>query len=200
MDHHFERYDRIRQMREAGESFDDIFSALEISWQMGEVVRRMVRKFETEAVLSARSSRFLEEIRNADDLDKKWKVSFAVQALRPKIITQNSIIRYFKPEVSLRELMDLTISPENHSKPGFLITPILDLRCVGVEGFWSMVSRFTQSDLGERCNEEWRKRLERLKVASRIVGGGQYSWSKPAEPPSWVFNLQPTKTENLHRH
>jgi len=62
MDHHRERHDRILQMREAGESLDEIVSALEISWQMEEVVRRMVRKFETEAILSARSSRFLEEI------------------------------------------------------------------------------------------------------------------------------------------
>jgi hypothetical protein len=65
--------DRVHQMREAGDSIDQIVLTLDISWEMVDVVRRIARKFETEAVLSARSSRFMEEIRKANDLDKEWK-------------------------------------------------------------------------------------------------------------------------------
>lgn len=181
---HQDLANRIRQMREAGDSVDEIASALDASW---EFIRSIIRKFETAEVLSARSNRFLENIRKADDLEKKWKVGYLAQGIRPKVITQNAIIHHFKwakiAEISLRELMDVTISEQVHPKAGYLITPVLDFRCIGVEGFWSLVSRLTESDLGERCNEEWRKRLTRLNKASRIVGGGRYSWSKPAGPP-----------------
>jgi hypothetical protein len=176
-------------MREAGDSIDKIASALDLSW---EVLERITCKFETEAVLLARSSRFMEIIRTADDPDKKWKVSFLVYALRPKVMTQNALIHHFKwaktPEISLRDLMDVTISEQDHPKPGYLITPLLDFRVVGLKGFWSMVRQLTESDLGDRCNEEWRKRLGRLKQASRIVAGGRYSWSKPIKLPPWLLN------------
>jgi DNA-binding transcriptional MerR regulator len=186
MDHHLERHDRIRQMRERGDSIDDIVSALDISWQMEAVVPRIVRKFETEAVLSARSSRFMEQIRNADDLDKEWKTGVLMQALRPKVMTQNAVIRFCKGKtigmMSLRELMDLTVPAVDPVRPGFQVAPLLAVRCVGLEGFWSMVSRLTESDLGERSNSEWRRRLLRLSQCSRIYGGRGW-WSKPCVLP-----------------
>ena len=74
--------DRVHQMREAGDSIDQIVLTLDISWEMVDVVRRIARKFETEAVLSARSSRFMEEIRKANDLDQEWKAGVLMQALR----------------------------------------------------------------------------------------------------------------------
>lgn len=89
MEHHRDRNNRVREMREAGDSIEKIASALEISQG---AVRQIAYKFETEAVLDGRSSRFLGVIREADDLDKKWKVSYLVQALRPKTITQNALI------------------------------------------------------------------------------------------------------------
>ena len=178
---------RIRQMREAGLSIDEVISTLGISWEMSEVVRRIARKFETEAVLLARRNRFMEEIRNADDLDKEWRVSYLMQGLQPKVITQNAVIRHFEGrEISLRQLMDLTISEQQHPRPGYLVTPLLNVRCVGIEGFWSLVRRLAESDLGQRCNREWSKRLARLRQCSRIVGG-QGSWSKPCEPPDWLL-------------
>jgi hypothetical protein len=192
---------RIRQMREDGLSLDEVISTLGVSWERSEVVRRIVRKFETETVLLARSNRFMEEIRNADDLDKKWKVSCLMQGLRPKVITQNAVIRHFewpdRKEISLRQLMDLTISEQQHPRPGYLVTPLLEVRCVGLEGFWSLVRRLAESDLGERCNLEWSRRLLRLMQCSRIVGG-QGSWSKPCEPPDWL--LTETSATTLIRH
>jgi feruloyl esterase len=77
-------------MREAGESVDEIISTLGTSW---EVVPRIVRKFETEAVLSARSSRFMEEIRNADDLDREWKAGVLVQSIRRDASASRTTVR-----------------------------------------------------------------------------------------------------------
>jgi hypothetical protein len=186
MNDHQDLTSRICQMREAGESIDQIVSTLHISWEICEAARRIVRKLETEAVLSARSKRFMEEIRKADDLDREWKVGILMQALRPKAITQTALIRHYEGEtafgVSLRRLLDLTIPAVDPVKPGFLIAPILAVRCVGIEGFWSMVLRLTESDLGERCNSEWRGRLMRIGRCSRIHGGRRW-WSKPCVPP-----------------
>jgi hypothetical protein len=172
-------------MREAGNSIHEIASTLDMS---RELVQGIARMFETEEVLSARSRRFLENIRQADDPDKKWRASYLMQALRLKTITQNALIHFRwagTPQISLRELMDLAISEKGHPKPGFLITPLLGCRCVGEEGFWFVVSRLTEADLGGRCNQEWDKRLARLRQCSRIVGG-LGSRSKPCKPPSWL--------------
>jgi len=143
-----DRKNRVRQLWEAGDSIREIASVLDLPIDSA---RMIIRKFETEALLSARSGRFLENIRKADDPDKKWKVSYVIQALRLKTITQNALIHHFEwaeiPEISLRELLDLAIPERNHPKPGCFITPLLDFRCVGVEGFWSVVSRLTESDL-----------------------------------------------------
>jgi hypothetical protein len=184
MNGHQDRTARIRQMREAGDSVEEIASTLDISM---ELVQRIARKFETEEVLSSRSQRFLANVRNANDPDRKWKVSSVIQALRLKTITQNALIHYFKwantPGVSLRELMDLAIPEKDHPKQGYLITPLLDMCCIRVEGFLSVVRRLTESDLGEKCNEEWRKRLARLRRCSRVVGA-QQTWSQPFDAPS----------------
>jgi hypothetical protein len=188
---------RIRQMREDGLSIDEVISTLGNSWKKWEIARRIMRKFETEAVLLARSNRFMEEIRNADDLDKEWRVSYLMQGLRPKVITQTALVRHFewsdRKEISLRQLMDLTISEQTHPKPGYLITAILRVRCVGIDGFWSLVRRLAESDLGEQCTLEWRKRLVRLMQSSRIVDG-MGGWSKPCELPDWLSKESITTT------
>ena len=86
MNGHAETPIRIRQMREAGDSVDHIVFTLDVSW---EVVRMAARKFETEEILSARSSRFLKEIRKVDDLNQKWKVSYLLQAIRLDAAAKN---------------------------------------------------------------------------------------------------------------
>jgi hypothetical protein len=179
-------------MWEAGHSTGEIARALDL-WE--ERVEDIVRGFETEEALSLRSSRLLEPIQKADDPDKKWKTSFVIQALRLKTITQNALINHFErqkvPEVSLRVLMDLAISEEKHSKPGYVITHLLNIWCIGLEGFWSVVRGLTESDLGESCNEEWRRRISRLRGASRIAKGPQ-GWSKPYELPPWLTGPRTT--------
>jgi hypothetical protein len=65
MNGHQDRTARIRQMRETGDSVEEIASTLDTS--MG-LVQQIARRFETEEVLSSRSKRFLAHIRNADIL------------------------------------------------------------------------------------------------------------------------------------
>ena len=98
-----------------------------------------------------------------------------LQAMNLSTRARTAIKNWFEwhdvTEITLREFMDLVISDKPHRKPGFLITPLLDVRNVKLHTFWSTVKRLTEADLGRECNLEWKRRLTRLNQASRIVGG-----------------------------
>lgn len=53
--------------------------------------------------------------------------------------------------------------------------PLLDLRCVGQKGFWSMVNRFTELDLGTAGNRYWQQKLVILRRSWRVKGARRYS-------------------------
>jgi transposase len=152
------RIDQILRMRKEGASVDEIAEALGL-WP--DRVHTIARKFEPEGVVAARSRRFLERVRKANDPDKKWIAKHLIQALQLKTMTETALIRHYTwnqvEEISLRELMDAAVSDQEHPKPGYRITPLLAFRCVGVEGFWSLVRNLTQSDLGEKCNAAWQE-------------------------------------------
>ena len=177
-------------MGEAGASEKEIALAFGMS---REAVRLVFRKIEADEAGIQKSREILQEFRQADDLDKKWKVADMLDALLLMTRTRTALRWWFEgnriEETSLREFMELVISEKRHAKPGYLIAPMLDMRCVGVKGFWSAVRRLLESDLGERCNQEWRKRLARLSEASRIVGVRRLAWSKPCEPPDWLSRV-----------
>jgi len=176
---------RIRQMQVNGASKKEIALAVSISNQ---ALHLVLKKFEAERVAKERSAQLLQEIRWEDDPDRKWKVEQLTDALLLPIRARTSLGYRWKKvtELSLRDLMELVISDNPHPKPGFLLTPLVDFRNVRLKTFWETVERLTELDLGERCNQEWRRRLERLRQASRLHGGQRYSWSKPCQHPDWL--------------
>ena len=184
-----EREQPILQTRLAGASECEMADKFELS---RERIRLILRK--NAGMFSQRTHQLLGEIRQADDLEKKWTVVDLLDALGLITVTRNALVNHFKwkksNEISLRELMDLAISPKRDSRPGYLITPLLSLRYVGTRGIWSVVNGLTKVNLGERCNQEWKQRLERLKGCRRIRGGRPYSWSQPYEPPpEWLEEM-----------
>ena len=91
---------------------------------------------------------------------------------------------------SLRPLLDLlpwillffvpSISGLDEKRPGYLLTPLLDLKCVGKIGFFSVVNQLSNLSLGKNCDKEWKKRIVILRRCSRLIGAQPRSWSKPA--------------------
>jgi hypothetical protein len=179
-------------MRETGVPQRDIASTFGISVQ---AVRLVLSKLKADEEAARRSGELLAELRRADDLDKKWKVEEVLDALLLMPRTDTALRSWWNgykiEEMSVREFMERVISEKNHAKPGYLITPLLDVRGVGLKGFWSAAQRLTESDLGQRCNAEWRRRLVRLRECSRIVGV-ERTWSKPCEPPCWLTGPRTT--------
>ncbi len=172
-------------MQVNGASKKEIALAVSISNQ---ALHLVLKKFEAERVAKERSAQLLQEIRWEDDPDRKWKVEQLTDALLLPIRARTSLGYRWKKvtELSLRDLMELVISDNPHPKPGFLLTPLVDFRNVRLKTFWETAERLTELDLGERCNQEWRRRLERLRQASRLHGGQRYSWSKPCQHPDWL--------------
>lgn len=182
-----ERNIRIGRMCEAGASPMEIASTLSMSI---EALRMVFRQQEADKAEVRKSKELLEKLRRANDLDKKWEVADVLDALLLMARTRAALRVWFEEgkieQINLREFMDLVISEKRHSKTGYLIAPLLDVRCAGAKGFWWTVRRLTESDLGESCNQEWGKRLGQLRQASRIVGDRRLSWSQPCEIPLWL--------------
>jgi hypothetical protein len=57
----------------------------------------------------------------------------------------------------------------------FMMSPLLRVYGVGLKGFWSVVNGLTSMDRGDRCNEEWQKRLLKVKQEHGITGATPYS-------------------------
>ncbi len=173
--------EQIVHLSQAGETHPEIARRFNLSRSSIDII---VRRSEEERRLTEKNARILEEIRHADDLDKKWPAVDLIDALRLIKITRNAISKHFKnagvEEISLRELMDQAISGVDDKRPGYLITPLLELNGIGKIGFCSVVNQLSNLSLGNNCDKEWKKRIAILRGCWRLIGNHPGSWSKPA--------------------
>jgi hypothetical protein len=157
-----ERNQQILQMRRDGV-------------RQGEVARRfglspgriyeLERRDALDRAMAERRAKLQAELRAADDPDKMWPVSDIVDAIGLMVVARKSLLNHLaragKSRISLRELMDMCLDVPDENT-GFAFCPLLRVRGIGKKGFWSVVDGLTKTDLGTRCNEEWRQRLTKL--------------------------------------
>ena len=66
------------------------------------------------------------------------------------------------------------------------MSALLRVRGIGKKGFWCLVNGLTNMDLGNRCNEDWRKTLVMVKQNWKITGATPCccptSWDDGAKP------------------
>jgi hypothetical protein len=126
-------------------------------------VLTIVRDLEAEEALQQWTFRFLEELRQADDLDRKWPGTQLLDALvRSRVHT--ALVKHFGNPIrgiSLRDLMDLAVS-ETAADRGEFPSPLFRVRNIGKYGVRDVIRALTESDFGERCNAEWQRRLSIL--------------------------------------
>lgn len=159
-----ERDRRILELRGAGLSRGEVARKLDLSPSR---IYLIERQDAADAELAKKNSKLREEIRIADDLNRRWPVGDLIDALGLIRVTRKRLLDHFEKVdqalICLRELMDL-IFPEMADATGsFVMPPLLGVSGIGKKGFWSVVNGLTQMDLGSRCNEEWRKRLVKVK-------------------------------------
>jgi hypothetical protein len=96
-----------------------------------------------------------------------WSVQDLMGAVATARQARIWLLKHFarngQTQISLRELMDMCLPPTRYSE--YPIEPRCLLRIVGIgkKCFWSVVDGLTNTDLGNRCNEEWQTRFVRVK-------------------------------------
>ena len=174
-----QRNEQILKMRGEGASPREVATHFGITPQLVSCIEKANNAAKA---MEVRRATLQQQLRDADDLDKPWKAADLVDSLSLTNRTKAALkFHYDWPEterITLREVMELAISPVEDSKPGYLIAPLLSIQRFGVMGLCDVVRVFTITDLGERCNQEWQRKLERLKCSVRVHGSPTW-WSKP---------------------
>lgn len=119
-----------------------------------------------EATLADRSAMLLVQLREADDPGKVWPVHDLLDACLTSRLTKARLLKHFarteQTQISLQALMDMCLQPPPNSDS--MLPPLLRVAGFGRKRFWSVADGLTNTDLGSRCNEEWRSRLVRVKL------------------------------------
>ena len=182
---HFERYReyvrkrnlQILERSRRGESHRNLAQRFNLSRSRIDVI---VHEFEAQQKLTERSSRLLEAIRQADDLDQPWPVGDLIDVIRTLPMTRSCLKKHFVEQLtshlSLRALMEMVIPTAQGPDPAPALPHLLlGVYGVGKKGFWSVVNRLTGLDLGAQFKQEWGKRLDLLQCDWKIEGKFPYS-------------------------
>jgi hypothetical protein len=102
-----------------------------------------------------------------------------VDAIGLIVVTRKRLLDHFaevgKQQITLQEFMDMCLDVPVEGLD-FMMPPLLRVRGVGKIGFWSVVNGLAGIDLGNRCNQEWQKRLLKVKQEYGITGATPYSF------------------------
>ena len=170
-----ERNRQILQMRKNGIPQGEVARRFKLSPSRIYLIEKQdaaIRAF------AERRIRLREEIRAADDPERMWPVKDLLDAIGLGIVTRQRLMDHFvttgKRQISLRELMDMCLDAPMEGRD-WMSPPLYRVRGFAKIGFWSVVNGLTGMDLGSRCNEEWQKRLARVKQEHGVTGATPYS-------------------------
>lgn len=122
------------------------------------------------------------EVANADDMMKQWPKSDLLLFCGFPKMARKSLYRWFwgeKDTLTLYEVFELVISSEKDPRPGYLISKMLDARCVGKKTFLGVMGSMAELDFGKQCNLVWKSKYANFLNAHRVKGSCQYGWSFP---------------------
>ena len=144
----------------------------------------------------------LDELLNTKDPNRKWPAEEMIQALGLPIRLAHSFSHHDDEpprQLSLQELFDLVISDDDDPRPGYLISPMLDRRCVGMKAFWKAVAGLNAADFQSNIKEIWRLKHEKMLRSLRVIGSERYKWSKPLSPAGLFYSCQRSEVEKMKR-
>ena len=120
------------------------------------------------------------DLANADDMTKQWPKLELLLFLRFPALARNSLCREYwkeKDTVTLNELFELVISSDRDPRSGYLVSKMLDVRCIGRKTFLSIVRYMAGLNLGKQCNLVWKRKYTQFVNSHRVKGNSEYSWS-----------------------
>jgi len=170
-----ERNRQILQLRKEGMSPTEVARRFKLSPSRIYLIEKQDAATRS---MAERRIKLREDIRAADDLERMWVVGDLVDAVGLIVVTKKRLRDHFvavgKVQLSFRELMDMCLDAPVEGLD-FMMSPLLRVRGVGKKGFWSVVNGLTGMNLGNRCNQEWKMRLAKVKQEHRVTGATPYS-------------------------
>ena len=125
----------------------------------------------------------LDRLLNTNDPNEKWSTEEMLQALDIRIWPSHSFSYHEAPaRLSLQELFDWIISDDDDPRPGYMISPMLDRRSVGMKSFWKAVAALNAANFQSNIIEIWKLKHEKMLRSLRVKGSERYKWSKPLTP------------------
>lgn len=170
-----ERNQQILQMRQDGVSQREVARRFKLSPAR---IWLIERRAAADKATAERRAELRAQICAQDDPETMWPVKDLADGIALIVVTKKRLLDHLaqtgKREICLRELMAMcSDSPAEGGE--YTSPPLLKVRGIGRKGFWSVVNGLTNLDMGSRCNEEWRKRLVKVKRNSGITGATPYS-------------------------
>jgi len=115
----------------------------------------------------------LDKLLNTNDPNEKWPTEEIVRALGLPVRLRSSI-PYHQDQtprpISLQELFDWVISDEDDPRPGYLISPMLDYRNVGMKGFRETVAILNAAAFHPSIKEIWELKHQKMLRSLRVIG------------------------------
>jgi len=136
---------------------------------------------------------------NADDMTKHWPKVKLLFFLGFPTAARNNLCHWHwgkQDDVTLAEVFELVISSERDPRAGYLISRMLDVRCVGKTAFLRVVRYMAGLDFGKQCNLAWKIKYSHFLNASRAKGSNVYCWSFPITEEGKLL----AKTRNGKQH
>jgi hypothetical protein len=157
-----ERNQQVLQMRKQGHSQTEVARTFKLSSSR---IHRIEKQDAATRAAEERRAKVLKQLQEADEMDELWPVGDLLDALGLIVVTRKRLMDHFAEKkqdlISLRELMDMCLDAPVEGLD-FMMSPLLRVYGVGKKGYRNVVNGLTDLNLGDRCNQEWQKRLVKV--------------------------------------
>jgi hypothetical protein len=120
------------------------------------------------------------ELSNTDDIKKPWPKSDLLPFLGFPKPALNSLYRWYwgkQNTVCLGDVFELVISSGSDLRPGYLVSKMLDVQCIGKVTFLKVVTSMAGINFGNQCNLIWNDKCRIFLGAKRVKGNRRFDQS-----------------------
>lgn len=154
-----ERNLKIISLSENGISTKDIAKEFKLTKNR---IDQIVSRHKTEKEISEKSKKLTNQIKQSNNMDKKWPVIDLINILHLSSRSSGLMIKYFssenKIEISLNESVSSLTPRDIDSKYTLYSIPIMKQKQLGKKLYREIINRLSIVDFGEAFNVLWQDR------------------------------------------